>query len=252
MAIPHFCQRVLFEQCTAVLVYLLATKNCRPDLNGRPWDMNVFKPEFAWPPPVPSMKFLVASSFRNGWLKGAQMDQKTLTCTPRVHRNLYPFLALLCVRACDSPKRSAPAAVFTCSRSLAIAAFYLVVALWKMESWKDILRIFVDKFSLQVRCILCSWKRNCLTVWIHLQVATPNHSRARPLRGWYVSAKRFAATKRSCNRETVNKRKEPKMYHKKQGLNNHSEEDIKMGGFEAKASSKRFALGFMIKPTVRN
>ena len=162
------------------------------------------------------------------------------------------FFALLCVRACDSPKRSAPAAVFTCSRSLVIAAFYLDVALWKMESWKDILRIFVDKFSLQVRCILCSWKRNCLTVWIHLQVATPNHSRARPLRGWYVSAKHFAATKRSCNRETVNKQKEPKMYHKKQGLNNHSEEDIKMAGFEAKASSKRFALGFMIRPTVRN
>ena len=67
------------------------------------------------------------------------------------HRNLYPFLALLCVRACDSPKRSAPAAVFTC-RSLAIAAFYLVVALWKMENWQDILRIFI------VRFVLCIWK----------------------------------------------------------------------------------------------
>ena len=49
------------------------------------------------------------------------------------HGNLYPFLALLCVRACDSPKRSAPAVVFTCSMSLAIAAFYLVVALWKQK-----------------------------------------------------------------------------------------------------------------------
>ena len=67
------------------------------------------------------------------------------------HRNLYPFLALLCVRACDSPKRSAPAAVFTC-RSLAIAAFYLVVALWNMENWQDILRIFI------VRFVLCIWK----------------------------------------------------------------------------------------------
>ena len=175
---------------------------------------------------------------------------KDLDMHPARPPKSHPFLALLCVRACDSPKRSVPAVVFTCSRSLAIAAFYLlVVALWKMESWKDILRIFIDKFSLHVRFILCIWKRICLTVWIHLQVATPNHSRARPLRSWQVSAKHFAATKRSCNQETVNKQKEPKIYHKEQGLNNpltHSEEDIKMARLEAKASPKRFALGFMI------
>ena len=123
-------------------------------MNGWPWDMNVFKPgsdhDFAWPSPVPSMNFWLLQVSGMDDSKGSN-GSKDLDMHP-AHRNLYSFLALLCVRACDSPKRSAPAVVFTCSMSLAIAAFYLVVALWKMENWQDILRILI------VRFVLCIWK----------------------------------------------------------------------------------------------
>ena len=45
------------------------------------------------------------------------------------------------------------------------------------------------------------------------------------------------------------KQKEPKMFHQKQDLNNHSEKNIKLACFEAKASFERFRLSFMTKPT---
>ncbi len=157
--------------------------------------------------------------------KGLKMDQKTLTCTLHVHRNLYPFLAC---------RRSAAGAVgFTCSRSLAIAFSLLVVALWKMESWKNLLRIFIPKFSRHFKFVLCFWKRICLTVWIHLQVATPSKGQASPRLACLCQAFR-------CNQAILQSRdyeqtEEPKMYHKEQGLKNpltHSEEDIKMAGLE--------------------
>ena len=115
-----------------------------------------------------------------------------------------------------------------------------------MESWKDILRIFVD-FSLQVPCILCSWKR---IVWQFESIfKLLSKGQASPRLVCLCQA--FRCSKAILvARETARKQEERKMYHKKQGLNNHSE-DIKMTGFEAKPSSKRFALGFMINSTVR-
>ena len=60
---------------------------------------------------------------------------KDLDLHPARPPKSHPFSAMLCVHACESPRRSAGAVVFTCSRSLAIAPFSLLaVALWKMGS----------------------------------------------------------------------------------------------------------------------